>query len=93
MRRPEVRARVLAEEPDPRHVDPIQRFLVLRSLDGYPFAAEPDCEPDPENSLKAMAQRKGYSVYEAAYDALLERDGRAVVFLPINNFPDAGCDR
>src|SRR5690606_6595295 len=92
LRRPEVRARILAEEPDPHHPDPIQRFLVLRSLEGYPFAAEPDYEPDPESSLKAIAQRKGCSVYEAAYDALLERDGRAVIFLPINNFPGGSLD-
>ncbi len=87
MRKPDVRARILAEEPDPEHPDPIQRFLILRSLNSYPFPSEPDYEPDPSTSLKAIAERAGKSTAEVAYDALLENDGKAILFLPINNFP------
>lgn len=87
MRQPEIRARILSEQPDPQHSNPIQRFLVMRSLDAYPSASEPDYEPDPESSLKAMAATRGKGVYEVAYDELLQRNGNATLYLPINNFP------
>lgn len=87
MKRPEVRAAILADEPDPGHPDPIQRFLVLRALDAFPLARKPDYEPDPEDSLRARAARERRPVEEVAYDALLAVNGEALLFLPINNFP------
>jgi N-acyl-D-aspartate/D-glutamate deacylase len=87
MRKPDVRARILSEQPDPNHPNPIQRFLVIRSLDAYPSASEPDYEPDPETSLKAIAAARAQSIYDVAYDALLQRNGNATLYLPINNFP------
>jgi N-acyl-D-amino-acid deacylase len=92
MRKPDVRARILSEQPDPDHPNPIQRFLVMRSLDAYPFGAEPDYEPDSASSLKAIAIKQGKTVYEVAYDALLQRDGKAILFFPINNFSDGSLD-
>lgn len=87
MRQPDVRAQILSEAPDPDHPDPIQRFLVSRALEAYPFGEQPDYEPDADSSLKAIAAREGRSVQEVAYDALLGADGKAILFLPINNFP------
>jgi N-acyl-D-aspartate/D-glutamate deacylase len=92
MRKPEMRARILAEEPDPAHPNAIQRFLVRRSLEAFPFTDEIDYEPDQETSLKATAARNGRSVAEAAYEALLQRDGKAILFLPINNFAGGNLD-
>jgi N-acyl-D-amino-acid deacylase len=92
MRQPEVRAQILSEQADPSHPNPIQRFLVTRSLDSYPFVDKPDYEPAPESSLTAIAIRQGRTVHEVAYDALLHRDGQAILFLPINNFTDKTLD-
>jgi N-acyl-D-aspartate/D-glutamate deacylase len=92
MKKPEVRARILSEETDPNHPNPIQRMLVVRSLDAYPAANEPDYEPDPQNSLKAIAAREGKTVYEVAYDALLERDGKAILYLPMINYGGGNLD-
>ena len=87
MRLPEVRAAILGGEADPSHPDPIQKFLVKRSLDTFPFSGAPVYEPDLDTSLRRIAHRQGRSVEEVAYDACLEDDGHALLFLPINNFP------
>lgn len=87
LKRPEVRASILSSYLDPDHPDPIQRFLVIRALDAFPFVGVPDYEPDPAESLRAVAARQGRTVEEVAYDALLADDGHALLFLPINNFP------
>jgi N-acyl-D-aspartate/D-glutamate deacylase/cytochrome c2 len=87
MRRAERRALILSQAADAQHENPIERYLVGRSLEGYAFAGEPEYEPDPADSLAGRAKRQGASVEETAYDALLEDDGRALLFLPVNNFP------
>jgi N-acyl-D-aspartate/D-glutamate deacylase len=92
MKRPEVRARILSEGPDPAHPNPMQLFLVRRALESYAFGDHIDYEPDPKTSLKAIAERTGQPVAELAYDALLERDGKALLFLPINNFAAGNLD-
>jgi len=40
----------------------------------------PDCEPDSETSIAAPARRPGVSPEALAYDLLLERDGRALLY-------------
>jgi N-acyl-D-aspartate/D-glutamate deacylase len=92
LRKPEVRAAILAEEPDPQHPNPIQRFLVRRALEAFPFSGAIDYEPDPATSLKVVAERSGQGLEAAAYDALLERDGKAILFLPINNYSAGNLD-
>jgi N-acyl-D-amino-acid deacylase len=92
MRKPHVRARILGEHTDPNHPNPVQRMLVTRSLDAFPFAGDLDYEPDPESALKAIAAKEHKSVYEVAYDALLERDGAAILYLPMINFPGDNLD-
>ncbi|CAN7628813.1 amidohydrolase family protein [Phenylobacterium sp. LjRoot219] len=92
MRKPEVRAAILAEAADPAHPNPIHRFLVERSLQAFPFAERIDYEPDRATSLPAIAAREGRSIAECAYDALLQRDGAAILFLPINNYAHGSLD-
>src|SRR5690606_3042081 len=73
--------------PDGEPVDPLKQFLVRQAFDAYPSSGEIDYEPDAAASLRAIAARKGISLEEAAYDALLENEGRGILFLPIQNFP------
>jgi N-acyl-D-aspartate/D-glutamate deacylase len=93
MRKPEVRARMLAQQPDPDHPHALQRYLVARSLDSYPSAGAIDYEPDPSGSLKAIAARENRDIMDVAYDALLQDGGEAILFLPINNFTGDNLDR
>jgi N-acyl-D-aspartate/D-glutamate deacylase len=92
MCKPQVRAAILSEEPDPGHPNPVQRFLVIRALEGWGFTDRIDYEPDADQSLKAVAVREGRSVQEVAYDALLARNGRGIIYLPINNYAGKNLD-
>jgi N-acyl-D-aspartate/D-glutamate deacylase len=87
MLRPETRARILAEEPARDGHDPVKYMLVIQSLGAYPNAGEIDYEPASDDSLRALAEREGRTVEEVAYDALLANQGRAILFLPISNYP------
>lgn len=92
MRRPQTRARILADNAESSGANPMHRFLVTRSLDAYPFTDAVDYEPDPATSLKAIARREGKTTADVAYDALLANEGKGVLFLPINNFAGDNLD-
>jgi N-acyl-D-aspartate/D-glutamate deacylase len=87
MRQPELRARILAElqtaalkQPDPL----IPRLVAFDRI--YAFGDPPDYEPPAEKAVTAIAQARGVSPTEAAYDMILEDEGRAFLFAPFANF-------
>jgi N-acyl-D-aspartate/D-glutamate deacylase len=84
LRRPEVRARLIAEAPnDPR----APLFLMGRRFDRmFPVADPPDYEPPVENCIAAQAQRRGVKPEELAYDLLLENDGKAMLYVALANY-------
>lgn len=45
-------------------------------------------EPTAENSLAAHARRDGVSVWEKAYDMLLEDDGKSLIYYPVYNYTE-----
>jgi N-acyl-D-aspartate/D-glutamate deacylase len=83
LRKPEVRARILAEEPDDALL-PLVRFA--RNF-GQTFLLTdgPPCEPSPEESIEALAERRGVSAAEYAYDLLLEDEGRALLTVALGS--------
>ncbi|MBN9088014.1 MAG: amidohydrolase family protein [Reyranella sp.] len=88
LRQPEFRARVLAEafEGDKR-AKRVERWDRM-----YPLGDPPDYEPKPEHSIAARAAREGRSPEEVAYDLLLERDGREMLYLPVTNYAGGNLD-
>jgi len=88
MRDPAVRARLLAEQPGPNL--PITQFVAASLHKLFPLGDPPDYEPAPEKSVKAMAEREGRAPQEVAYDLLLARDGRELLYFPLLNY--AGFD-
>jgi N-acyl-D-aspartate/D-glutamate deacylase len=54
----------------------------------FPLADPPDYEPPPEMSIAARAAREGRDPQDVAYDMLLEKDGRAILYRPIINYAD-----
>jgi N-acyl-D-aspartate/D-glutamate deacylase len=88
LKTPEFRARVLSEafegEGRARRVERWDRM--------YPLGDPPDYEPPPEASVAARAQREGRTPEEVAYDLLLERDGRAMLYLPVTNYAGGNLD-
>lgn len=87
LKRPEVRARLLAELPDAPAGNVPMAFSQL-----YRLVDPPQYEPFASTSIAAEAEREGRDPAEAVYDALLENGGRALLFAPAQNFATGSLD-
>jgi N-acyl-D-amino-acid deacylase len=89
MRKPEVRARILADKPG--HGHPI--LYVAQMWDWiFPLGDNPVYEPDPSTSIGARARAKGVDPMEEAYDRLLDDDGRAMLLVATSNLENNSLD-
>ncbi len=84
LRRPEFRARLLSEQT----ADPTLAHRLNTWAKIFPLGERPDYEPAPELSVAAQAARAGVPPAEMAYDMLLEKDGRNILYRPIINYAD-----
>ncbi|CAB4886537.1 unannotated protein [freshwater metagenome] len=90
LRRPDVRAALLAEEP--ATASPVARYLMSRWSRIFPLGDPPDYEPAPETSVAAVAEREGRRPEEVVLDWMLERDGTAFLFAPLASYEDTNHD-
>lgn len=89
MRKPEVRARILADKPG--HGHPI--LYVAQAWDWiFPLGDSPDYEPDPSGSIGARARARGVNPMEEAYDRLLDDDGHAMLLVATSNLENNSLD-
>jgi N-acyl-D-amino-acid deacylase len=89
MRKPEVRARILADKPGVGH--PI--LIVTQMWDYiFPLDDNPNYEPDPADSIGARARARGVNPMEEAYDRLLDDDGRAMLLVATSNLENNSLD-
>jgi N-acyl-D-aspartate/D-glutamate deacylase len=90
MRDPDVRARLLADEPH----DPSQPiYLMARMFErAYPLESAADYEPDAERSIAALAAKAGVSPVEYVYDLLLRKDGYQLIYAALANYADGNLD-
>jgi N-acyl-D-amino-acid deacylase len=86
LRDPEVRRAILDEQV--QFTDPLAAFVASAFHKLFPLGDPPDYEPAPEASIAAIAARAGKAPAEVAYDLLLERDGRGLLYLPLLNYSD-----
>ncbi|HXD03043.1 MAG TPA: amidohydrolase family protein, partial [Novosphingobium sp.] len=90
MRRPDVRARIVSEEPGDTL---LPMTAMTRQWQNMYRLGDPPCyEPDPETSVAAMARREGRPPEEIAYDLLLENDGHALLLVAIANYAYGSLD-
>ena len=90
MRTPELRAAILDEAPQPmtQRLDHITgSFYKL-----FPLGDPPDYEPAPDSSIAARASREGRPAQELAYDLLLEKGGRELLYFPLYNYSDSDLE-
>jgi N-acyl-D-aspartate/D-glutamate deacylase len=88
LRQPEVRARILAEQFEgSRRAGRVERWDRM-----YLLGDPPDYEPKAESSIAAQAAREGRSPEEVAYDLLIERDGKGILYLPVTNYAAGNLD-
>jgi N-acyl-D-aspartate/D-glutamate deacylase len=90
MRKPEVRAAILADEPEPRGM---VFYYVARLFETiYPLGQSPNYEPDASDSLAAQARAKGVTPDEVAYDLLLQDDGHALLLQTAANYANRNLE-
>ena len=89
---PEVRAAILAEETPAMGIEVADRMARDFHL-MYELGEQPDYEQSPDQSIAAKAERAGVSPQEYAYDALLKRDGKAMLYFPFMGYDQGNLDR
>jgi N-acyl-D-aspartate/D-glutamate deacylase len=90
LRKPEVRDRILSEEPDAAMM-PLT--ALTRQFDVmFELSDPPDYEPAPGSSIADRAAREGRSPEALAYDLLLQNDGRGMLMVAFGNYPDDNLD-
>ena len=91
MKDPAFKEKLLSEEPvsigNPLVDEITQSFNKMFKL-GEPA----NYEPEPESSFEAIAKRQNISPQEVAYDCLLEKEGRALIYHPLFNYLPGNLD-
>ena len=86
MRTPEVRDKILAEDPVAGSTFPLIHRLMWTQM--FRFGDPPNYLPAREDSIAAIADREGRSAPDVAYDVLLEDEGRGFIYSPLVNYFD-----
>jgi N-acyl-D-amino-acid deacylase len=93
LRRPEVRASILADRPDPPSGPPSVDQFVDHLFDQlYPLGPTLDYEPTADASVAAVAARTGQDPWAVAYDLMLGSDGRDFLLHPLLNYGRGSYD-
>jgi N-acyl-D-amino-acid deacylase len=90
MRDPQVRARILADEPAVK--DRVTLYLLTNFAKYFALGDPPNYEPERETSVAARAEREGKTPAELTYDLMLEREGRELLYMPFANYSDYNFD-
>jgi N-acyl-D-aspartate/D-glutamate deacylase len=90
MRNPELRARLLAEEP--ADSNPLFVALVKTWDPSFPLGDPPCYTPSLDDSIPNRARREGRDPRELIYDELLKDDGNAIIYVPLGNVADGRLD-
>ncbi len=91
LRTPAFRARLLDEAAEDDTTDRAAR-RAERWAQIFPLGDPPEYEPAPEDSIAARAARVGQAADELAYDIMLQRDGRTILYLPVTNYVAGNLD-
>ncbi|MBW2626407.1 MAG: amidohydrolase family protein [Deltaproteobacteria bacterium] len=101
MRDPELRARMIQEKSEPVAGDgsmlpPLADYF-LSNLDMvamrlFRLGEKPNYEPSAAESFGATAMSQGEPVLGLIYDAMLEQDGKALLYFPVYNYTGMNLD-
>ncbi len=89
LRRPEVSAALLAEETQAQG---LAREILTSFHKQFRLGDPADYEPTPDRSFLAIAEATGRRPEEVALDAMLDNDGRALIYHPLFNYQPGNLD-
>ena len=94
MRDPEVRRRILSEDPFKLSTFPLFERMGFEAMyeHMFPLGDPPNYEPPREASIASVARRRGVPAAEVAYDLLLEDEGRGFLFATFTGFNEFVCE-
>ncbi len=101
MRDPAFRAQLLTETSDkvagdgsalPPLADLLLAQIEMIAMRMFLLGESPNYEPSLRESIGARARATGTPVLAAVYDAMLEDDGRALVYFPLYNYQHGNLD-
>ncbi len=90
MSEPEIRARILNENPTVR--DRATRYFITNFEKYFPRGDPPDPDPRREGRGAARAEGEGRTPQEVAYDLMLSRRGRELLYMPFANYAAYNLD-
>jgi len=92
LRDPDLRRRLLMEEPLPGKLPPTA-LMMVRNFDAmFKLDSPANYVPNEKTRIRDIAKARGVSLEQAAYDALLEYDGGQVLCSPGANLSDPSLD-
>tara|TARA_R110000823_G_scaffold171736_9_gene304224 strand:+ start:74566 stop:76341 length:1776 start_codon:yes stop_codon:yes gene_type:complete len=83
LRDPAVRSAILDNPPDLSGIPEVFTKTLTNWRNMFPLGDPIDYEPTPERSLHALAKQQGCSPEALAYDTLLEREGKGMLYMPL----------
>lgn len=95
MSQPEFKARVLSEKSEPvagdgTAIPPLADALLAQmdmlGMRMFTLGEDPNYEPTFAESIGMKAKMRGETVMSGLYDALLEEQGRALIYFPLYNY-------
>ncbi len=88
LHRPDVRRSIESWEPPAEEAERMEQAYRTTFALGNP----PEYEPGPDRSLAGIAAATGRAPLSVAYDAMLEDDGRGLLYVPILNYSDGDLE-
>jgi N-acyl-D-aspartate/D-glutamate deacylase len=101
MRAPGFRDRILAETTEPvagdgSNIPPLVDILLANmgmvSMRMFRLGEQPEYEPKMDDSLGMEALARGVGALEVLFDAMLEHDGRQLLYFPLYNYTEFNLD-
>ena len=88
--KPEIREKIVTETVE--FSEPLVEFITSSFQKLFPLGDPPDYEPPAEKSVAAMAERDGTSAKAIAYDMMMQRGGKELLYFPLFNYSDGNLD-
>lgn len=88
--KPEVKAKILSESPTSK--DEWWLTMLKELKDTFDLGDPPEYEPPREQSLGYLAEQTGTTVESLAYDIMLSKEGKGMIYYPLFNYSYGNMD-